>query len=267
MSVTGTYTCLPQGACEIQTTDGNVVGILGTGQLLFTTTDAQVTVAAVAADPKVDYLLFGVWLQEAANGTAASFGVFADSGDVDNDNEFETAVTLTGTATYRGAATGLYSEGTSIDYFQGRATLTANFGAPGTADNAEDPDDEEGIIFGTIDNIYAGGRRMSDVINLNSDHDRTVATDGNITTDGVITGNTRMGAAMVDGDVVTYTYTGSWGGQFYGPDAATDAEGADTLPPSVAGTFGVSGTDEKGTDTITDDVTRSYLGAFGAHKN
>ena len=104
---------------------------------------------------------------------------------------------------------------------------------------------------------------MSDVINLNTD---ATPADGNITAAGAFAGNSRMGAPMVEGDVVTYTYTGTWRGNFYGAPAETDAVNT-TTPGSAAGTFGVTGTDNMGTmDDTEDDVTRSYVGAFGAHK-
>ena len=55
-----------------------------------------------------------------------------------------------------------------------------------------------------------------------------------------------------------------WGGQFYGNPAA-DAEDDAMKPGSVAGTFGVTGMDNGGTpDDTEDDVTRSWIGAFGA---
>ena len=47
-----------------------------------------------------------------------------------------------------------------------------------------------------------------------------------------------------------HSYTGHWGGQFFGN------EEADGRPGSVAGTFG---------GHSTDDVV-SFVGAFGAHK-
>ena len=72
------------------------------------------------------------------------------------------------------------------------------------------------------------------------------------------------------GTTVTYMYNGSWSGQFYGPEPKTDTKGVDTLPPAAAGTFGVTGTDNMGTTTGAnagdDDVTRRYVGAFGARR-
>ena len=73
-----------------------------------------------------------------------------------------------------------------------------------------------------------------------------------------------MGAYKVEGSTVTYPYNGTWSGQFHGPDAKAKATGAATLPSDVVGTFGVTGTDDMGTTGTADDVTTSYVGAFGA---
>ena len=286
LPLAGTFSCVPTDECTVIQVDANgqVVGVVGDGTLLFTATPARdgdgnptaenfigVTKAAVAADDmSADYLVFGVWIEEDADGGTAGLqpeiGAFADGG-----TEFVTPVTLTGEATYNGAAAGVYTEGESVDYFQADATLTADFGAPGAGGDPAAADDQEGIITGRIHNIMAGGRSMSDVISLNSGHTRVTPpadqVDGNIETGGAFAGTTSMGAPMVDGTVVTYMYNGTWSGQFYGPAAEADATGVDTLPPSLAGTFGVTGTDNMGTmDDATDDVTRSYLGAFGARR-
>ena len=64
-------------------------------------------------------------------------------------------------------------------------TLTANFGAPGTDDDAEADDDEIGTISGMIDNIMAGGVDTGDVISLRSADIEN--------TDSAFSGNARMG--------------------------------------------------------------------------
>ena len=73
-----------------------------------------------------------------------------------------------------------------------------------------------------------------------------------------------MGPAKLSGDVVTCPCNATWSGQLHGPGATSNTTGAATLPPDVVGTFGVTGTDNMGTDTTADDVTTSYVGAFGA---
>ena len=79
----------------------------------------------------VDYLAFGVWLiedgDEDTGGDQPSFAAFANGGErIEN---FATYVTLTGTANYSGKAAGVHTEGDSVDWFEGDASLTANFGA------------------------------------------------------------------------------------------------------------------------------------------
>jgi hypothetical protein len=261
-AVSGTYRCVPADDCLPQLEDGKVTGFVGDGTVYFSTTGDQEITAVVNADPKNDYLVFGVWLREDdPDNQTNDRAVGAFAGSHNQDSQFATPEALTGSATYNGSAAGLYTEGTAVDYFQGVATLTARFG---TAE-ADVTDAEEGTITGTINSIVAGGRNMSDVIRLNSDGDPRTneAPDaGNIATTGSFAGNARMGAPEVDGDLVVYPYNGTWTGQFYGAEAETGATGVALLPPAAAGTFGVSGTEGTGDDA----VTRSYVGAFGARR-
>ena len=257
----GTLTC--GDACDIVLgEDGAVTTIEG---YTFTgSRDAREEVtamdAAAQATANNDYLVFGVWMHEDADGDGTVDdphpGAFANGGST-----APAAVEITGTATYEGSATGLYTAGESVDYFQGDATLTANFGAPGTATDPNAVDDEAGTITGRIDSIVAGGNAMSDVIYLNDDD---TPDDGNITGAGTFTGNARMGTATTVDNVTTYSHNGSWSGQFFNgttDDTTTTVDESHVAPGSVAGTFGVTGTVGEGDDA----VTRSYLGAFGAH--
>ena len=273
----GTYTCGSATAtdCVVEVT-GTMVSRI-TGPIRFNSVPNEdsspddgepdngqgIIKKAKAANAMLDYLVFGVWLDgddSADNDGSGSpqIAAFANGG-----RAFATPVALHGTASYTGSAAGVYTEGTSVDYFEGRASLTANFGdtpAEGDTDTAE------GIVTGTIDRIMVGGSLMSDVISLHSGHDRTSDTDGNIETTGAFSGTTSMGEAMVDGNNVTYAYTGTWSGAFYRGDQETDPVEEGTLPHSAAGTFGVTGMDDMGTMDTMDDVTRSYVGAFGAHR-
>ena len=90
-------------------------------------------------------------------------------------------------------------------------------------------------------------------------------------TNTAFAGDVRMGPGTIeDDDSVSYKYNGTWSGNFYGAvaavldDADTDADEAmaAAAPEAVAGTFGVSGTEGMGDD----EVTRSYVGAFGARR-
>ena len=258
---TGTLTCAANAECSVTvggTSDSPTYTVEG-----YTFTGTRKASPAVTESDGVnnDYLVFGVWMDDVttpvvgafANGpTTFSPGAHTDSGD---DN---TWAALVGTATYNGAATGLYTQGTSVDYFQGDAKLTADFDKIGTGETV---DDELGTITGTISNIMAGGVATGDVINLHTD---ATPNDGNITDAGAFAGAAVMGAYTVKGSVVTYPYNGTWSGQFRGPSAESGAKGAATLPPDAVGTFGVTGTDDMGTTGTADDVTTSYVGAFGA---
>ena len=266
--LTATYTCGSAQAtdCSYEIEGGKVTSLAGyvvSVSIDASTAASFILTAAKDAVPDTSFLAFGVWLNEAdsddqTDGDQPSFGAFAGGGARLGDVDL---IAVTGTAKYNGAATGVYTAGESVDYFYGDASLTATFG-PAAADDTVTPAitaaDAQGSISGTISGIVAGGTSMSDVINLNAAALDTNASQG-------FNGNARMGAATVKDDVATYKYNGSWGGHFYNQamnDEDTDAdESVTTAPGSVAGTFGVTGSD--GGD---DDPTRSYVGAFGAHE-
>ena len=255
----GTFSCPMNTACSVTTdSSGNVATITG---YTFTSENypegQPVSVDLATSEEDDSYLAFGVWMQDDADATDPdaryTVGAFADGGDPVST----LAVEITGTATYEGSAAGVYTAGDSVDYFQGDAELTADFGA----------NDAQGTITGTIDRIMVGGSMMSDVISLNTDDSPD---DGNMVAAGTFSGNARMGTATTVDDTTTYTYNGTWGGQFYNGTAddttTADVNESHVAPDSVAGTFGVTGTDDMGTmDDMDDDVTRSYVGAFGAH--
>ena len=265
-NVSVTLTCVSAaGSCRVKYEGTKVTSITGTVEV----SHAGGTEISAAADPAENsaYLAFGVWLREDSASTTdtdeTAFGAIAGGGSPTTSDTYGGAV-VTGKATYRGAAAGVYTQGKAVDYFQGDATLTADFGTkPASGD-----DTALGTITGTIGNIMAGGMATGDVINLNTD---ATPDNGNISSLGAISGNARMGAATVKGDVVTYPYNGTWSAQFYNgtadDSATTGVNESHAAPGSVAGTFGVTGTDKMGTpDDNKDDVTTSYVGAFGAHK-
>ncbi len=269
LAFTGTLTC-PASATTGCTATENADGTITIEGYTFTgSRAARAAVTAVSAAENNDYLAFGVWLQEDSDagteGNQPAFAAFFGGGSPTAAASFNVAIT--GTATYEGSATGVYTEGTKVDYFEGDATLTANFG---TAPEDGSADTVTGTITGMIDNIVAGGVSMSDVIHLNDG-----AGGNNISAEGGFSGDARMGERTVEivdsVATVTYPYNGLWRGSFYNgntDDTATaDVDESLVAPGSVAGSFGVTGTDDMGTaDDDTDDVTRSYVGAFGAHK-
>jgi hypothetical protein len=250
---TGTLTCpVAADVCTATTADDGTITVEG-----YEFSGSRAARAAVEAADAMEnnrYLVFGVWLREDSDGNDTAddpdFGAFAAGGG----DTAPVADEVTGTATYEGSATGVYTAGSSVDYFQGDATLEADFG----------DDAALGTITGMIDSIVAGGNDMDDVILLNDDG---TPADGNMLAAGTFSGDARMGTATTVDAVTTYTHNGSWSGQFYNgtadDDTTDDVNESHVAPGSVAGTFGVTGE----TGTGDDAVTRSYVGAFGAHKD
>ena len=273
-ALTGTLSCTGDSCSITLGPDGTVTAITG-----YTFTGSRAARAAadevtVANSENADYLVFGFWLQEdsdtGTDGNQPAFAAFFNGSSPTTSDTYGGAV-VTGTAVYEGSATGVYTAGSSVDYFHADATLNADFGAIDTdAEKSADTDSTLGTITGMIHNIVAGGVAMSDAIHLND-----LAGAGNISATGGFSGDARMGTRKVEVvdnvATVTYPYNGIWRGQFYN-GTADDTDTADVneshaAPGSAAGTFGVTGTDNMGTpDDDSDDVIRSFVGAFGAHK-
>ena len=172
-----------------------------------------------------DYLVYGLWAwipRDENQVEDFEIGVFADGGEPFTGAN---VLALTGTATYRGEANGIYSYsdpddgGIENDFFEADVELNANFGAA----------DAAGTISGEITNPTSDGSRIDGpggnpiVLTLGAAPIGT--NDG-----GFFTGE----ASMSLNDI---SHTGRWGGEFFGNGAAG------TAPGSVAGTFGVTGTD------------------------
>ena len=183
-----------------------------------------------------DYLSMGSWLFIYKDSNDGSFtgsyaqGVAAGGNDpFENDN----LPGLTGTATYRGPATGLHmmkADATAnpvFDYFDAEANLSVDFG--------------DATALGSISGTISGGRTDGGVslpaLTLGSADITDSTLGGNF--DGDTSGVTGAGVAL----------SGKWGGKFFGNRAdPTDH------PGSVAGTFGAN----------TADNLQSIVGAFGA---
>ncbi len=182
-----------------------------------------------------DWLAGGIWLYvpDTVSGPSdIEFGAFMDgnqpftSGNIDG---------LTGSATYNGAATGLYTDGgaseEAVGYFEAGVELTAEFGGAATP----------GSISGTVSEIF-----------LDDDDDpldrEIMLGTATITDDadgGFFTGDVTALGLDAPAD-----FGGRWGGQFFGNDPGD----ATTHPTTVGGTFGGA--------SITADT--SFVGAFGA---
>ena len=206
-----------------------------------------------------DYLAWGVWLtvpdaapsDDAATNAAA--GAFASGSDV-----FEVRAELTGTATYNGVATGLYSAAGMVEYFDADVSLMANFGGTLGADSTPGSEaaatDNNGLLLGavtgSVSNIKAGGMDVEGMLTLKKANITTTTRDGD---------STGGFEAAAEGTVGGALLMGRWGGQFYGPNkAAADSMAARTeYPTTAAGTFAVTGGGHS---------PMSLLGSFGTWK-
>ena len=261
LALEGNFICTNPATCTVRIVNGEVEVISG---YRFTGTRVFPPVLEMA---DADFLIFGVWLQEGPPATTGEpnsyqFGAFADGG-----NEAPTPADMAGTATYNGSATGVHAINDRIDYFYGDATLNADFG-----DGAA-----QGTVTGMIHNIVAGGDALNgyddNIIHLDlNDADAAAATPSNIATTGSFDGRARLGPGTQRLDrEFDYYMEGTWAGQFYNeevddPDTAVN-ETITNPPDAAAGTFGVTRTDNMGTATDTsDDITESFVGAFGTHE-
>ena len=244
--LTGTLTC--GESCDITLGEnGAVTAIIG-----YTFTGSRAVREAVTAADAMednDYLAFGLWLNEGNEGTDDAFGAFATGGEGYTVN---VANAVTGTANYSGKAAGAHHKtGEGVNWFDGDANLTANFGAA----------DAPGTVSGAISNIrVAGGDPMSDSIYLG----QADLMNGAATFNGAAF----MGAATAPG-APTHEFDGTWSGSFFGVtanDPDTDADESITAPLAAAGTFGVTKSETMGTGDDAMTVVESFVGAFGAHK-
>ena len=184
-----------------------------------------------AAGTDTDYLAGGIWVyvpDDAMNVNQFEFGAFVDGADPYTGG----IVALTGEYTYSGDATGVYSvlaEKRNY-FFDADVTLTADF----------EISHSFGTIWGYVDNF--------------SVDDELVESNPTL-----YLGSADIGGANPDfftGDTdTTYdgiSYTGKWGGQFFGND------GVSNPPGSVGGTFGAA------TGAAGSGDEKSILGVFGA---
>ena len=178
-----------------------------------------------------DYLAGGIWVWVPPDATSVDdfhFGAFVDGND-----PFQQAnlAALTGSATYTGDATAVYSyQPTERNYFvDGDVRLTADFG---DASNL-------GSISGAITNIRGEGPSAGwyDGVSV-----RLGTAPIGSANSGFFTGDTSTSGT-------DSAFTGKWGGQFYGN------AGVGAAPGSVAGTFGGA----------TADGRESFVGVFGAY--
>lgn len=229
--VPGTFHCDRGGGnCPVR-----IVGSSGTAGPAFQGTDWMFTpnTDTTTTTEDTDYLSGGIWLFVPTNATSTddyAFGAFGDGSDPFR----ETALpALTGTASYDGQATGIYSarepDGTEVGYFNADAFLTANF--------------DNDTIDGYLDSFKLEDFFGTPLESPSSNERLTLRSTSIGTSDsGFFTGNLR-------GSVGETSYTGNWGGQFFGNGDPGDK------PGSVAGTFGGKSTDNR----------QTFVGIFAAY--
>ncbi|MDE0342844.1 MAG: hypothetical protein OXK82_06735 [Deltaproteobacteria bacterium] len=226
----GTFTCAQTG-CSVSfrggfPNQGSPLPVNSVSGITFVPSGGSQTVS----EPDSDYLAGGIWLiapDDASSAADYAFGAFADGSDPFLQPNL---AAVTGTAIYTGDATGVYSAkesgGITGGYLDADVRLTANFGdATGL-----------GTINGSITNFALDGTPVTGTLSLGT---ANIGVQNSGFFRGVVTGADNQ-----------RSYTGHWGGQFFGNSQA------DGRPGSVAGTFG---------GHSTDDVV-SFVGAFGAHK-
>lgn len=227
--LSGRFFCATPGSCSISVNDKGVLTALG--GYVFQPTDTGTTSTVDS-----DYLAWGMWVTGSTRKTLvgttndntpdeAHAGAFAYGND-----SFTVPIALEGKATYNGVATGLYSTGGMVQYFDADAMLEADFGGgSGTT---------FGRISGSISNIMAAGQAVDGSLKLERG---TILEAGTFTgtTDGVLGGN---------------GFRGNYGGTLYGPAAKTTNDTATTFPTTAAGTFSAATQDDK----------MSLIGAFGS---
>lgn len=216
--IAGTFTC-GASTCSIDR-DGEGA-ITGLSNWSFESTN-NVDSEATQTD---DYLYFGAWLTKTSGDAANVFEAFA-GGDTAFMGTISDADT-TGTATYTGAAAGMYAtkelelkdgvvsvvDGSVMaGEFTAKARLTATFGGDGIAV------DDKFKINGSIYDFMDGNQALGFRINL-------VAT--NINTTSVNTASASHGT--------TPSTATAWSYSFFG--AATAADGTNILPSGIAGVF------------------------------
>ena len=269
--VPGNFVCTT-GPCTASTdSDGNLKALGGTWE--FRPDAGDHFIAGGSHDE--DYLAFGYWLQSTGEGDDATYkvGTFARGSMPFGGTEIAAAVSaLTGTATYRGSAIGMFVMKTDIDgdgkgpiatgsgEFTANTALTARFGGM----PANIPYRDQFTISGTV----------SDFVLTNSD-DTTLDNDWSLNLQSasfatrVYDSGTGVVSAAPTAHVNTFSGStsgmekgtaGRWEGTFYGPTPDTNPDdtgiqyGATNYPGGVAGEF--IGHFENG----------HAIGAFGATK-
>ena len=195
--------------------------------------------------PDANYLYFGWWVRENANGMPTIASVFyASEGPTDYADEVPLKKEMSGTATYVGKAAGLYgikdplNKKSSGGHFTADAKFTASFDEDANAEIIVD-----GFIMGTIDNFRLNGGSENPGWSVALGKRRNTTTSG--TTD--YTAPTSYTTWSIKG--VEAAAAAHWVAKYYDDKREDELD----IPNSVMGTFYA-------------EIGRSHrmVGAFGA---
>ena len=210
----GEYRC-SGGTCSLTLDDRGVPTAMGGTWTFVPAADAMVTI------PDYDHLHFGWWLNEAEDG---SYGFQTFAGGVGfRTGAADVTAAMAGSATYRGAAAGVY---VTMDVSGGQVTraTSGEFTAQATLEAHFFGARDAGEVTGTIDSFRSGdGVPMT---GWGVELKAAGLTVGEASFAGE-TGGTLGSASRGEG---------SWEGLFHGTDGAT---GADARPSHVTGRFDV----------------------------
>ena len=244
----GTYTCVSM--CTLSTdSDAELVAV--GGQWSFTPDDDEFLVPV----DDTDYVHFGYWLNETeVDGEPVYMAAPVAGGTA--ESPISDVQSLEGSATYAGAATGLYVIRTfTLDgeiqnraggQFTADATLTAYFGGDDVAVN------KHYSIVGTIEDF---GDQHGSPIDSSWSVELEAALFGS-QPGAVLTGtNGNVFSGATEGD---QGMAGAWSGRFFGPVAVDNDDTTpgrqSTFPSAVAGSFDAAFTNG------------AVIGSFGAEK-
>ena len=245
----GTYTCV--STCTLSTGLDAQLNAVG-GDWTFVPDDPAFEVPV----PDSDYIHFGYWMNEAEENDQPVIVAAIIAGGTE-PSPIGDAQALEGSATYTGAATGLYAIRThALDgevvsraggQFTADAMLTAYFGGDDVAVN------KHYSIIGAITDFVD---RNGGTIDPSWSVDLETALFGS-QPGAVLTGtNGNVFSGVTEGDP---GMMGAWNGRFFGPVAVdsddTMTGNQSTLPSAVAGTFDAAFTNG------------AVIGSFGAEKD
>ena len=221
-----------------------------------------------------DYITFGWWLDKGEDGKPDYVRLITDAEGEDlamRTNTNTNGNAIRGSATYEGAAAGIYAmASTAGDMYEGghftaTATIEVDFDVDLLATDEPNTNDRDGIaLSGTIDNFMTGDTPRDWSVTLTADgtpDDPMTPTTANATAGAqplttlvdVDDGDSTMTTEWSTG--VAQNGEGTWTAEWYGSDK-------DAHPEAVTGTFNAN----IGTDDADAGAVGRLQGAFGANK-